>query len=1094
MPRPFLAFPILVVLAGAGAEAAQRTPRFFSPGFSRQDIDVGAVAERLAQRGVRLPPVKGRVSFSVQAAIPWSQLLNGSAYELDGTLRSPRLEVAGLVLDKLEAQVRLRERVLRLDPLRFEVGLSRPGAAPAGTFLGRAAIDMRPSGRLTASVDFRDVPWGDLLRFFGGLDLELVGKASGTANLDTALTQLLDPAAAKVALTIHAADARWHDFAATNGAANLTMENRTIILRAFSFMLAQAPVSGSGQLSLARGDFNLTVASQGIALTALARMAGTDPSSLHGTLDLAANATGNLSPFKLDASGTLTGRELGTGPITSPLARLEFRSNGKSLDVRNLNARLWNGDVTGGGSFDFASTRFRGELTAEGVDLGEGTRSASLPALPEVRGVLAAKFSVEGQAAPFSIAAQGSALASGVRMGNTKPMAMNADFRADQQRARLTKLTATILDGALTADASLDPRTRRLTAKVQLERLSLAELKAALGDRIPFDLAGRVRLTSDIQADLAAATLSARGGIEGKDLVVAEVECPTVHLGYALDQNGVAIRELDARVFAGTLRGSAQIPRDPSGIWAIDVAAEKWDLAPIGRTTLGNSAGMSGHFDARIRGQLTPGAQTRDRRATGEATITAQQLTLFRVPVRQVTGSVNADGKQIAYKLAAGLLDGAARLEGTSPLFDAQSSRPTLTGHARLERLRLRPLAEALSRQRIPITGELNAALDYSHIPGELFPKGSGRFTVSEIRRGTEPLVGALTGEILLNHWGLRVQNLSGRAFGGALRANASAELSRLAEPTFQVVLARAELGALTRLAPGVPSLPGIMNLNVRGRVGREITASGVASVPRTQYENIPMASLRVPFDLRIAPRTGRGRVTLHQANVNVARGRVGGDLAIELGRERSIRGSLDYASISLDDLLKQVLGSAQAASGNLSGHATVTGERLRSLADARVLLRGRLDRAAAQQIPVVNRILPYVQGVTAGVGAPIFDHGDYEANYSGGLLTISNLELDGQSLRLLVSGSVNVRGRLALNVVASSGPRALAQRAIRAVAAKFLLATVPPLAIVEANQLLADRIIYLTVEGTIQSPVIRVQPVPTLTAEAIRFLLRGVL
>jgi hypothetical protein len=106
--------------------------------------------------------------------------------------------------------------------------------------------------------------------------------------------------------------------------------------------------------------------------------------------------------------------------------------------------------------------------------------------------------------------------------------------------------------------------------------------------------------------------------------------------------------------------------------------------------------------------------------------------------------------------------------------------------------------------------------------------------------------------------------------------------------------------------------------------------------------------------------------------------------------------------------------------------------------------------------------------------------------------LTIQKLKLDGQSLRMEIDGTATAAGRLNLNVVASNGPRELSQRVVQALALRAAAAAAPPLWILEVNRLLADRTVYLKVEGTAQSPNIRVRPVPTLANESVRFLLLG--
>jgi hypothetical protein len=305
------------------------------------------------------------------------------------------------------------------------------------------------------------------------------------------------------------------------------------------------------------------------------------------------------------------------------------------------------------------------------------------------------------------------------------------------------------------------------------------------------------------------------------------------------------------------------------------------------------------------------------------------------------------------------------------------------------------------------------------------------------------------------------------------------------------MTIEQAQLPAIAAFVPSMPRLPGSVRIEARGRLGSEIFAAGTAGIRRTEYESLQVESIQVPFELRYALNTGRGRIAMRESSLHFAGGRVQGSAAIDWYQNYNVTGDLRFYDVHLDSILKQFIGSTQFVSGRISGNATIRGERLRDLTTAAVQLRGQLKQTTAQQLPIIGKLLPYFGSLAAG--SPAFDTGSVEAVYTAGKLTIRNLELDGPSLRMKASGTVLANGRISLEVMAASGPRSLADRAVQAVATKFLVAAVPPLAIVEANELLQDRVIYLVVTGTITAPIVRVRPVPTLGAETIRFFLKGI-
>jgi hypothetical protein len=164
----------------------------------------------------------------------------------------------------------------------------------------------------------------------------------------------------------------------------------------------------------------------------------------------------------------------------------------------------------------------------------------------------------------------------------------------------------------------------------------------------------------------------------------------------------------------------------------------------------------------------------------------------------------------------------------------------------------------------------------------------------------------------------------------------------------------------------------------------------------------------------------------------------------------------------------------------------------MRSLNDLGGSFTARLENTQPGSWPVLDRVLSLLTGV--GGRALLFDRGNVAGVLGGGAARINKLELVSQRARVVGSGAVRFNGGLDLDFTAFTGQTSVRGRGGEFLAAQLLVAANPSAAVLyRINQLLSDRVIAVEVTGTVSAPRTRVKPGPTLTAEAARFLLGGV-
>src|SRR5205085_266913 len=107
------------------------------------------------------------------------------------------------------------------------------------------------------------------------------------------------------------------------------------------------------------------------------------------------------------------------------------------------------------------------------------------------------------------------------------------------------------------------------------------------------------------------------------------------------------------------------------------------------------------------------------------------------------------------------------------------------------------------------------------------------------------------------------------------------------------------------------------------------------------------------------------------------------------------------------------------------------------------------------------------------------------------GVFHIQRFSLTGTVLQLIFEGDVTLAGRLDLEVTAASGNFGVNSRGFQLLGLRLpALGPLPLTLVVDASAFLANRIVHLRITGTIDNPVVRVEPTALLSQEAVRYFL----
>jgi hypothetical protein len=166
-------------------------PTYLEANLSFQDVQIEQLAKRLE---IPLPiPVSGRLSFQLHAAFPVNTPRDLKAYRLNGTAQLTTLRLGDVKFESARAKLTYRDGLLQLEDLTGRLPGPDP-KRPAGTFTGRASLQVVPRGDLAFQLGVKDVPLAQLDPLLPAAYRNLGGVASGTVKGRAPFEHLQEPA------------------------------------------------------------------------------------------------------------------------------------------------------------------------------------------------------------------------------------------------------------------------------------------------------------------------------------------------------------------------------------------------------------------------------------------------------------------------------------------------------------------------------------------------------------------------------------------------------------------------------------------------------------------------------------------------------------------------------------------------------------------------------------------------------------------------------------------------------------------------------------------------------------------------------------
>jgi len=255
----------------------------------------------------------------------------------------------------------------------------------------------------------------------------------------------------------------------------------------------------------------------------------------------------------------------------------------------------------------------------------------------------------------------------------------------------------------------------------------------------------------------------------------------------------------------------------------------------------------------------------------------------------------------------------------------------------------------------------------------------------------------------------------------------------------------------------------------------------------------VPLGAVRTGLNGLVAS-GGGWEIGFPNVRSTLAQGRISGHAVVsssQAGRSFDLRSQWNARNVNFERLIMGLGSSSKVGRGNLSASLSLDGRNISSPSDLVGQFEGTLAGTSASAVPGLTNARRFL-GPVAG-GALTFTEGGLRGQIRNNLVLINQLALRSDQLRVVADGSIRLdNSRLNIRAVAATGDFSAQSLVARAAARQLALVVSPPLALLlNLNQLLNDRTIYMQIGGTLGSPVVRVRPVQTLGRNALRYFLQ---
>ena len=575
-----------------------------------------------------------------------------------------------------------------------------------------------------------------------------------------------------------------------------------------------------------------------------------------------------------------------------------------------------------------------------------------------------------------------------------------------------------------------------------------------------------------------------------------------VRAEYGITDQTVDVRNLDADIDGGTIRGDATLVRDPAGggnhrlNLSVDGVRPRIELKPL----TGVDARIAGTATGRIDWTVPADAVDRPAAHTGTADLEIRRLRMGGADIGGVELRLAAADDTLRLDGGGTLFGGSFKVETvTEPLADrtwSDAGRDLVFGQYRLRRVKLSRLMPAV-RPNDPrrYTGTASLVVDVGDEGVD------ADVSLDSIAIDNGRIAGPLEGDVRIADGEIRVRDLRGRVGGGYVSGEGRWSFSP-GRRRFDIRASQVDASeALSLISPVVSdAFDGVVTGQVVIANGQRLRIDGRATARDSFVYGIPVGDVESPVRISLANDLSSWTVDFPRINGDTYGGRTRGSLAFDssVGGGFDMDGRFDARHVDFGQMLATTASVASFAHGDLTGTLRIGGRGIRGVNDLRGRYAANLGDTTGEAVPGLPTASNFFAGVSLGDNR--FTDGYAAGSIGGGALVVDEFNLRSRQVLVSADGRIILpRGRgparLDLEAVVSTGNFSLAATQASALASRLAInAVVPGVTIIELGRYLSNRTVFFDVSGSVNDPRLRVDTVQTARAAAERLLIDQIL
>lgn len=629
-------------------------------------------------------------------------------------------------------------------------------------------------------------------------------------------------------------------------------------------------------------------------------------------------------------------------------------------------------------------------------------------------------------------------------------------------------------------------------AQLQLPEADLSALNKLSPDlQLPVALAGLFRVEGGMEGTLSPMTFQTAGTASVEDLVIEEFAIGAASVAWEGDQEALTITELSGALYGGTVEGSGVIPFVKGSGGEATIEFRTIDLAKATDAVPDFPVAVEGEASGKIRADFP--LDDPEGNPLVHLELQAPQLKVRKIPAEELQGTAQYEAGAIEYDLKAKALGGTIAIQGSYPLDATAPEGTPPQGRLHLHDLQAdSPLWTQLDLDEEigPLSGRIHLNADYALTGPEGALVGTGELRLENVAWDGLVLTDQLSSTMHLTGSSLAFDAINGRYANGTLGGEVVLSFDDILNTMVALTLRGADAVRLFQPVPEVAEqISGTLNVQVEGDFGAVAQGRGEVLLLRGTVAGVSVSNWRVP--VRWSWGDDRGGLVIQRSAARVAHGRLRGDATFQWGDGTQLDGDLEFSDVNIETLLEPFTDTS-LGEGRTSGRLTFSGRNVDAVEDLNMTLRATLPRSKPFDFPILRQMAPFLRQAQVRSGGT--DQGALRATLSQGVVRIQEFSLVGRSYRLFVDGTVTLSGRVNLEAVATVNPAGGRTGFLRVLSRLVPVGgALPAKVIASVSEHLTTRGIKLKILGTVDDPSIRLNPVPVLAENAVRFFLRSV-